>query len=255
MLSVHRALEILRGLEALARTNRRHCCAQDAAIQETRAQIRARPTISFSSAAATTFPIALEGALKLKEISYIHAEGYSAAEMKHGPIALIDPHTPTVFLVPQDSMYEKTLANLAMIRARKGPIIALATEGDTEIAKDGRRCDLSAANAGAALSDPGDRAAATVRLSHRRRARLRRGQAAQPRQERDGGIKLFRHGPSFNGFVFMALKVIVRAETFVNYAMFSSGARRDPRACRGIWKRCCPASPALAPASLNWPWS
>jgi len=55
--------------------------------------------------------------------------------MKHGPIALIDPQTPTVFLVPQDSMYDKTMANLAMIRARKGPIIALATEGDTQIGK------------------------------------------------------------------------------------------------------------------------
>ncbi len=82
-----------------------------------------------------TFPIALEGALKLKEISYIHAEGYSAAEMKHGPIALIDKKTPTVFLVPQDAMYDKTMANLAMIRARQGPIIALATEGDKGIKK------------------------------------------------------------------------------------------------------------------------
>jgi glucosamine--fructose-6-phosphate aminotransferase (isomerizing) len=82
-----------------------------------------------------SFPLALEGALKLKEISYIHAEGYSAAEMKHGPIALIDKKTPTVFLVPQDSMYDKTMANLAMIRARRGPIIALATEGDKAIKK------------------------------------------------------------------------------------------------------------------------
>ncbi len=81
------------------------------------------------------FPVALEGALKLKEISYIHAEGYPAAEMKHGPIALIDAKTPTVFLVPQDPMYDKTLANLAMIRARKGPIIAVATEGDSQIAQ------------------------------------------------------------------------------------------------------------------------
>jgi glucosamine--fructose-6-phosphate aminotransferase (isomerizing) len=80
-----------------------------------------------------SFPTALEGALKLKEISYIHAEGYSAAEMKHGPIALIDEKTPSVFLVPQDPMYDKTMANLAMIRARKGPIIALATEGDEQI--------------------------------------------------------------------------------------------------------------------------
>src|SRR6185312_12026512 len=79
------------------------------------------------------YPVAMEGALKLKEISYIHAEGYSAAEMKHGPIALIDANTPTVFLVPQDSMYDKTMANLAMIRARKGPIIAVATEGDEQI--------------------------------------------------------------------------------------------------------------------------
>jgi len=81
------------------------------------------------------FPVALEGALKLKEISYIHAEGYSAAEMKHGPIALIDANTPTVFLLPRDSMYDKTLANMAMIRARKGPIIALATTGDQTIAE------------------------------------------------------------------------------------------------------------------------
>ena len=71
----------------------------------------------------------------MKEISYIHAEGYSAAEIKHGPIALIDEETPTLFLVPQDSMYEKTMANLAMIRARKGPIIAVATEGDEVIEK------------------------------------------------------------------------------------------------------------------------
>ena len=94
-----------------------------------------RPAISFFLSRGYTFPVALEGALKLKEISYIHAEGYSAAEMKHGPIALIDPKTPTVFLVPQDSMYDKTMANLAMIRARKGPIIALATEGDKQIKK------------------------------------------------------------------------------------------------------------------------
>lgn len=82
-----------------------------------------------------TFPIAREGALKLKDISDILTEGYSAAEMKHGPIALVDEKTPTVFLVPQDSMYDKTMANLAMIRARKGPIIALATEGDEQIKK------------------------------------------------------------------------------------------------------------------------
>jgi glucosamine--fructose-6-phosphate aminotransferase (isomerizing) len=81
------------------------------------------------------FPVALEGALKLKEISYIHAEGYPAAEMKHGPIALIDENTPSVILVPTDAMYDKTLSNLEVVRARKGPVIAIATEGNTELAR------------------------------------------------------------------------------------------------------------------------
>ncbi len=80
-----------------------------------------------------TFPVALEGALKLKEISYIHAEGYPAAEMKHGPIAMIDERTPTVFILPTDGLYEKTFSNLQEIKARKGPLIALATEGNSAI--------------------------------------------------------------------------------------------------------------------------
>jgi len=79
------------------------------------------------------FPVALEGALKLKEISYIHAEGYPAAEMKHGPIALIDESMPVVFICTKDSAYEKILSNMAEVRARKGRIIAVATEGDEEI--------------------------------------------------------------------------------------------------------------------------
>jgi glucosamine--fructose-6-phosphate aminotransferase (isomerizing) len=79
------------------------------------------------------FPVALEGALKLKEISYIHAEGYPAAEMKHGPIALIDESMPVVVLAPQDSAYSKILSNLQEVRARKGSIIAVATEGDQRI--------------------------------------------------------------------------------------------------------------------------
>ena len=79
------------------------------------------------------FPVALEGALKLKEISYIHAEGYPAAEMKHGPIALIDEHMPVVFICTRDSAYEKVMSNMMEVRARKGHIIAVATEGDTEV--------------------------------------------------------------------------------------------------------------------------
>lgn len=81
-----------------------------------------------------SFPIALEGALKLKEISYIHAEGYPAAEMKHGPIALIDENMPVVVVAPQDSIYEKVVSNIEEIRTRRGKVIAIATEGDTEIA-------------------------------------------------------------------------------------------------------------------------
>lgn len=79
------------------------------------------------------FPVALEGALKLKEISYIHAEGYPAAEMKHGPIALIDENMPVVFVVPKDGIYEKVISNLQEVKARKGRIIAIANEDDHEI--------------------------------------------------------------------------------------------------------------------------
>jgi len=79
------------------------------------------------------YPIALEGALKLKEISYIHAEGYAAGEMKHGPIALIDEHLPVVVLVPRGPSYEKTVSNLAEVRARQGKVIAIASRGDNEI--------------------------------------------------------------------------------------------------------------------------
>lgn len=79
------------------------------------------------------FPVALEGALKLKEISYIHAEGYPAAEMKHGPIALIDENMPVVVLAPRDSAYDKIISNIQEIKARKGNVIAVATEGDDNI--------------------------------------------------------------------------------------------------------------------------
>lgn len=79
------------------------------------------------------FPIALEGALKLKEISYIHAEGYPAGEMKHGPIALIDEHVPVVVLVPKNSTYEKTVSNMEEVIARSGRVIALCSQGDQEV--------------------------------------------------------------------------------------------------------------------------
>jgi glucosamine--fructose-6-phosphate aminotransferase (isomerizing) len=85
------------------------------------------------------FPVALEGALKLKEISYIHAEGYPSAEMKHGPIALIDENMPVVFIAPKDEIYDKVLSNIEEVRSRKGRVIAIATENDERISKYAER--------------------------------------------------------------------------------------------------------------------
>ena len=131
MLSSRRALELLKCLQAVPK-QLEGILQQSESIRTLAAKYAGADDFFFLSR-GYSFPVALEGALKLKEISYIHAEGYSAAEMKHGPIALIDPKTPTVCVVPQDSMYDKTMANLAMIRARKGPVIAIATEGDRSI--------------------------------------------------------------------------------------------------------------------------
>jgi len=82
-----------------------------------------------------SYPVALEGALKLKEISYIHAEGYPAAEMKHGPIALIDSDMPVVVIATHNAMYEKVLSNIQEIKARQGRVIALVSKGDDVISK------------------------------------------------------------------------------------------------------------------------
>jgi glucosamine--fructose-6-phosphate aminotransferase (isomerizing) len=79
------------------------------------------------------YPIALEAALKLKEISYIHAEGYPTAELKHGIIAMIDDKTPSVMMCPRDALYDKNMSSMQEIKARKGPVIAVANEGDEEI--------------------------------------------------------------------------------------------------------------------------
>ena len=78
------------------------------------------------------FPVALEGALKLKEISYIHAEGYPAAEMKHGPIALVDENLPVVFVATKDAYHEKVVSNMQEIKARKGKVISVITDGDEQ---------------------------------------------------------------------------------------------------------------------------
>ncbi|MGE5347019.1 MAG: glutamine--fructose-6-phosphate transaminase (isomerizing), partial [Acidithiobacillales bacterium] len=83
----------------------------------------------------THYPVALEGALKLKEISYLHAEGYPAGEMKHGPIALIDPEMPVIGLAPRDPLYEKVASNLREVKAREGVLIAFVSKGDAEVAE------------------------------------------------------------------------------------------------------------------------
>ena len=106
---------------------------QSDAIKEI-AKVYAKSTNCLYLGRGLNFPIALEGALKLKEISYIHAEGYPAAEMKHGPIALIDPDMPVVVLAIKDGSYDKIVGNVQEVRARDGKIISIVTEGDTEIA-------------------------------------------------------------------------------------------------------------------------
>jgi glucosamine--fructose-6-phosphate aminotransferase (isomerizing) len=86
------------------------------------------------------YPVALEGALKLKEISYIHAEGYPAAEMKHGPIALVDSEIPVVFVALHHELYKKIISNMQEVKARQGRIIAIVTKGDTEVPKIADYC-------------------------------------------------------------------------------------------------------------------
>ncbi len=132
-LSPNRGREIIEALEAIPR-QLESVLAQDAAIKKI-ALKHAQAEDFFFLGRLCNFPVALEGALKLKEISYIHAEGYPAAEMKHGPIAMIDERTPSVVLIPHDAMYEKTLSNLEVVRARKGPIIAVTTDDNTTLAQ------------------------------------------------------------------------------------------------------------------------
>lgn len=131
MLSGSRGMEIVRSLEAIP-SQMEALLAQNEHIKQIALKYAACEDFFFLGR-QYNFPVALEGALKLKEISYIHAEGYPAAEMKHGPIAMIDEKTPTVFVIPTDSLYEKTFSNLEEIKARKGPIIALATQGNERI--------------------------------------------------------------------------------------------------------------------------
>jgi glucosamine--fructose-6-phosphate aminotransferase (isomerizing) len=129
MLSMNRGREIIEALEMIPKQVE-SILAQNSAIEKI-ARKYSNAEDFFFLGRLYNFPVALEGALKLKEISYIHAEGYPAAEMKHGPIAMIDERTPSVVVIPHDAMYEKTLSNLEVVRARKGPVIAMTTD-DTD---------------------------------------------------------------------------------------------------------------------------
>ena len=136
----------------------------------------------------TGYPAALEGALKLKEISYVHAEGYPAGELKHGPIALVEEGVPVVAVATECHVYPKMLSNIQEVRARGAAVIAVASEGDEEIAELRRSRAVRPADARAVRARRRDAAAAAARVPRRQAARLRRRPAPEPRQERHGRV-------------------------------------------------------------------
>ena len=135
-----------RGAAEAAGADRARCSTGRPKIEAPRRAVRRQRPTSCTWAAAYNFPVALEGALKLKEISYIHAEGYPAAEMKHGPIALIDENMPVVFVAPRDAVHAKIVSNIQEVRARGGKVIAIVNAG--------RRGDLAPGRSD--LHRPGD---------------------------------------------------------------------------------------------------
>ena len=140
------------------------------------------------------YPIALEGALKLKEISYIHAEAYPAGELKHGPLALVTEQMPVVTVAPNDTLLEKLKSNMQEVRARGGQLYAFA-DVDTHIqSSPGIHVIRLPEHYGAAVADPARRAAAAARVSHRGGARHRRRQAAESREVRDRGVTAVHSG-------------------------------------------------------------
>ena len=127
----------------------------------------------------------MEGALKMKEISYIYASGHPSAELKHGIIALVKPDMPCVFIAPDDTVFDKNVSNIEEVKARKGPVIAVTTEGKTELERRRGRRDLHPGLRRLPEPDPGLGPAAAARLPPGGGARLRCRQAAQPGEERD----------------------------------------------------------------------
>ena len=158
------------------------------------ARPREEPATCSISAAAPAYPLALEGALKLKEISYIHAEGYAAGELKHGPIALIDETMPVIVIAPHDRVFEKTVSNMQEVAARGGRIILITDPAGAAASRTSNRCDQDHAAGdardrdAAGLCDPG----AAARLSHGGGHGHRRRSAAQSRQVGHGGVAVRR---------------------------------------------------------------
>ncbi len=132
-LSVERASELIDGLRQIP-LHIEEILGQEPQIIEVAAAIKDAQSALYLGR-GYGYPIALEGALKLKEISYVHAEGYAAGEMKHGPIALVEPAVPSIFIATQGQLYEKVIANLQEVRAREGRVVAIATRGDEDIQK------------------------------------------------------------------------------------------------------------------------
>ena len=135
-----------------------------------------------------TYPTALEGALKLKEVSYVHAEGYAAGEMKHGPISLLDAECPLVAVATRSAVYDKLISNVMEGRARDARVIAVATEGDEAIERFADDVCWVPDTHEAAQPGPGDHPAPAVRLPRRDGARHGRRPAAQPREVGHGGV-------------------------------------------------------------------
>ena len=132
-LSILQGREVVRALAKLPELVERALATAPQVEQIAERLVRAQNVLYLGR--GYNFPVALEGALKLKEISYVHAEGYPAAEMKHGPIALIDDLMPVVFIAPQDAVYQKVVSNVEEVKARGGRVIAILTEGDTGVAR------------------------------------------------------------------------------------------------------------------------
>ena len=145
------------------------------------------------------FPIALEGALKLKEISYIHAEGYAAGEMKHGPIALIDKDVPVIAIVPSGPLFEKTASNLQEAAARGGQVIVFSdAAGAAKLTRHRGRDDRAAGGRSVRGADPVRDPGAVAGVSRGGAERHRRRSAAQPGEVGDGGVKVpHRQWPTF----------------------------------------------------------